>query len=93
MSKQKDFVKVDENGFVTKAQKTCFVLSFEDFEHRLNKKIKADEWQELCDSFEYSLQEESGWHEILEEALISADLAKFEEEDEDEEDEEEDEDE
>lgn len=82
-------VEVDEDGTVKKAEYNCFVLTYEDIEDKLDRKITPDEWAQICVDFEMALQEDSNWNELLNDTLESNDLLHEYDEDEDEDDEEE----
>lgn len=78
-------VEVDEDGTVKKAEYNCFVLTYEDIEDKLDRKITPDEWAQICVDFEMALQEDSNWNELLNDTLESNDLLHEYDEDEDEE--------
>lgn len=86
-------VEVDEDGTVKKAEYNCFVLTYEDIEDKLDRKITPDEWAQICVDFEMALQEDSNWNELLNDTLESNDLLHEYDEDEDEDDDDDDDDE
>lgn len=78
-----DFIEVDDNGFVKKAERSCstggpssFILNFEEFADKLKEKITPNKWEELCNTFATAL--ESEMENLLYEALDLAELANDE---------------